>query len=141
MGGASIGVSTPSPDARVLVRVAGQDSNGQINPAIDFEGGTFTAPVGTCMTCSPYDATLLQFVYGGTNAIKMTGNSSASATFYAPQAPATLLGNDALYGAIIANTLEVAGNANIYYDNELQNHGFTTGQPIMTAFSWKNKNN
>ena len=141
-GGASIGVSTPSQDAQVVVRIAGKDSAGHnIDPAIDFVGGTFTAPVGTCVTCSKYDAALLQFVYGGTNSILMKGNSSASATFYAPNSPATLIGNDNLYGAIIADTIEVAGNASIYYDTTLQTTAMTRGNPIMTAFSWKNKNN
>ncbi len=146
-GGASIGVSTPSQDAQVIVRIAGENKDAvtgqisQVNPAINFVGGTFTAPVGTCATCSAYDAALLQFVYGGTNSIVMKGNSSASATFYAPNSPATLNGDDSLYGAIIANTIEVAGNANIYYDNTLKTASMTKGNPIMTAFSWKNKNN
>ncbi|HET9831670.1 MAG TPA: pilus assembly PilX N-terminal domain-containing protein [Vicinamibacterales bacterium] len=141
-GGASIGVSTPSQDAQVVVRIAGKDNNNNnIDPAINFVGGTFTAPVGTCATCSKYDAALLQFVYGGTNSILMKGNSSASATFYAPNSPATLIGDDNLYGAIIADTIEVAGNASIYYDTTLQTASMTKGQPIMTAFSWKNKNN
>jgi hypothetical protein len=141
-GGASIGVSTPSQDAQVVVRIAGKDSAGNnIDPAIDFAGGTFTAPVGTCATCSKYDAALLQFVYGGTNSIKMTGNSSASATFYAPRAPAVLRGDDSLYGAIIADTIEVAGNASIYYDQTLKKASMTKGNPIITSFSWKNKNN
>jgi hypothetical protein len=141
-GGASIGVSTPSQDAQVVVRIAGKDSNNNnIDPAINFVGGTFTAPVGTCATCSKYDAALLQFVYGGTNGITMKGNSSASATFYAPNSPATLMGDDSLYGAIIANTIEVAGNASIYYDTTLKTASMTKGNPIMTSFSWKNKNN
>jgi hypothetical protein len=140
-GGASIGVSTPSQDGQVVVRVAGKDSNGNIDPAINFVGGTFTAPVGTCATCSKYDAALLQFVYGGTSSILMKGNSAASATFYAPNSPATLTGNDSLYGAIIANTIEVSGNANVYYDQTLKQTSMTKGNPIMTAFSWKNKNN
>ena len=141
-GGASIGVSTPSQDAQVVVRIAGKDSNNNsIDPAINFVGGTFTAPVGTCATCSKYDAALLQFVYGGTNSIVMKGNSSASATFYAPKSPATLTGDDNLYGAIIADTIEVAGNASIYYDTTLKTASMTKGNPIMTAFSWKNKIN
>jgi len=71
----------------------------------------------------------------------MTGNSSASATFYAPKAPAVLRGDDSLYGAIIADTIEVAGNASIFYDQTLKKASMTKGNPIVTSFSWKNKNN
>jgi hypothetical protein len=141
-GGSSIGVSTPSPTSKVVVRVSGQDSSGTIDPAINFDGGTYASPVGTCgALCSAYDATLLQFVYGGTSTIVMTGNSSASATFYAPNAPATLKGTADLYGAIVANTITVSGSMNIHYDQQLQALAWTHGAPMQTAFSWRNKNN
>jgi hypothetical protein len=142
-GGSSIGVSTPSASAKVVVRVSGQDSTGAtIDPAINFDGGTYAAPVGTCgLACDPFDATLLQFVYGGTSNIVMTGNSSASATIYAPNAPATLKGTSDLYGAIVANTIDVAGDMNIHYDQQLSALAWTHGVPMMTAFSWRNKNN
>ena len=141
-GQASIGVSTPSADAKVIVRVSGQDGSGHpIDPAINFDGGTYAAPVGTCGTCSQYDAALLQFVYGGTNSIVMTGNSAASATIYAPNAPATLKGTADLYGAIVAKGITVAGDMNVHYDQQLKSLAWTHGSPMMTAFSWKNKNN
>jgi hypothetical protein len=140
-GGSSIGVSTPAPDAKVVVRVSGQDTSGPIDPAINFDGGTYAAPVGTCTTCSAYDATLLQFVYGGSSTVVMTGNSAASATIYAPNAPATLKGTSDLYGAIVANTIQVSGDMNIHYDQQLQSLAWTHGVPMQTAFSWKNKNN
>jgi hypothetical protein len=141
-GGSSIGVSTPAPDAKVVVRVSGKDSSGTvIDPAINFDGGTYAAPVGTCTICSQYDAALLQFVYGGTASIVMTGNSAASATIYAPNAPATLKGTADLYGAIVAQTINVAGDMNIHYDQQLQALAWTHGSPMQTAFSWKNKNN
>jgi len=141
-GGSSIGVSTPSPNAKAVVMVSGKDSTGStIDPAINFDGGTYAAPVGTCTTCSAYDATLLQFVYGGTSTVVMTGNSSASATIYAPNAPATMKGTSDLYGAIVANTIDVTGSMNIHYDQQLQSLAWTHGAPMMTAFSWRNKNN
>ena len=142
-GGASIAVSTPSPTAKVVVRVSGQDSSGNaIDPAINFDGGTYAAPVGTCgALCSQYDATLLQFVYGGPNSIVMTGNSAASATIYAPNSPATLKGTSDLYGAIVSQTITVSGDMNIHYDQQLQALAWTHGSPMQTAFSWKNKFN
>jgi hypothetical protein len=140
-GGSSIGVSTPAPDAKVVVRVSGKDTSGPIDPAIDFDGGTYAAPIGTCTTCSMYDATLLQFVYGGTSTVVMTGNSAASATIYAPNAPATLKGTADLYGAIVGKTIEVVGSMNIHYDQQLQALAWTHGAPMQTAFSWRNKNN
>ena len=141
-GGSSIGVSTPAPDAKVVVRVSGKDSSGSvIDPAINFDGGTYAAPIGTCTTCSMYDAALLQFVYGGSASVVMTGNSAASATIYAPNAPTLLKGTSDLYGAVVGKTITVAGDMNIHYDMQLQALAWTHGAPMQTAFSWKNKNN
>jgi hypothetical protein len=141
-GGSSIGISTPSPSAKVVARVSGLNPDGTpISTPIDFAGGTYAAPVGTCATCSQYDATLLQFVYGGTQGIVMTGNSAASATIYAPNASASLQGTSDLYGAIVSQTITVVGSMNIHYDDQLQALAWTHGSPMQTAFSWKNKNN
>jgi hypothetical protein len=141
-GQSSIGISTPSKDAEVVVRVAGKDSSGEIDPAINFNGGTYAAPVGTCgAACSAYNAALLQFVYGGTKTVNFQGNSSASATIYAPNAPMTLVGTEDFYGAVLGKTIEVAGDASVFYDQALGGVSWTVGQPMMTAFSWKNKNN
>jgi len=139
-GQASIAVSTPSPSDRVIVRVGGTDNTGSpVTNAISFDGGSVSAPL--CASCSPFDASLMQFVYAGSGNITFAGNPASSATFYAPNAAATLNGDDNFYGALVSNTIKVTGNANIFYDQQLAGTGWTHGVPMMTAFSWKNANN
>jgi hypothetical protein len=115
---------------------------------MDFQGGaaasdaTFGAVQG-CQACSPYDASLLGFYYGGTGAISMVGNSSAAATVYAPNAAATFSGTSDLYGSIVSKTLFIDGGGggpngiSINFDQSLSGTGVTAGAPMLASFSWK----
>jgi hypothetical protein len=136
-GGSTVGISATGPTQGVLVNVVGKNpDNTNIATPIDFVGGTF-ASVSGCTSCSNYDASMLQFVYGGTGAIQMTGNSGAAATFYAPNASFTLNGNTDLYGSVLASRVDNTGNANLYYDRRLGRDFYVAGHPMASDFTWK----
>jgi len=144
-GGASIGVSATSPTQKVVVDIVGKDSSGTAiaNP-LDLSGGTFAGVTGTgattvsaCATCSDFDASVLQFVYGGTGSVDLGGNSGAAAAFYMPNASVTLHGNVDLYGSVVANTFNDVGNASLYYDSKLAGSLFVPGNPVIGTFTWK----
>jgi hypothetical protein len=136
-GGSSIGASATSSAQAVIVDVVGKDSMGNtLATPIDLTGGTYTAVTG-CATCSAYDASILQFVYGGTSEVKMAGNSNAAATFYAPNALVTFSGTSDLYGSLLANTINEVGSGNIHYDRRLQHDFWVAGSPMIGTFTWK----
>jgi hypothetical protein len=99
-------------------------------------GGTYAAVQG-CATCSNFDASMLQFIYGGTGAVKMTGNSGAAATFYAPNAAVTFSGTADLYGSILGNRIDNVGSGSIHYDRRLQHDFYVAGHPMSGTFTWK----
>jgi hypothetical protein len=135
-GGSTIGASATSSTQGVLVNVIGKDNTGaDLAMAIDFQGGTYTAVTG-CATCSAYDASILQFVYGGSGEIKMAGNSNAAATFYAPNSSTTFVGTANLYGSILAKRLNETGSGNIYYDQRLAHDFYIAGHPMVGSFTW-----
>jgi hypothetical protein len=113
------------PAAKVILNVAG---TGQTTP-IDLTGGS--------VTNSSMAAQNLQILYGGTGTIQVNGNSSSAEMIYAPNAAATLNGNSSFYGSIVTATLNVPGNASLYFDNSLTSKFFTVGNPMMSSFSWK----
>jgi hypothetical protein len=136
-GGSTIGIKATGPTQGVLVDVVGKNpDNTSIDTPIDFVGGTFASVTG-CATCSNYDASMLQFVYGGTRSIKLTGNSGASATFYAPNATLELSGNTDLYGSVLAKRISNTGNAPIHYDRRLGRDFYVAGHPMASDFTWK----
>lgn len=136
-GGSTVGISATGPTQNVLVNVVGKNpDNTNIATPIDFVGGTF-ASVSGCTGCSNYDASMLQFVYGGTGTIQMTGNSGAAATFYAPNADFQLNGNTDLYGSVLAKRVFNNGNANLYYDRRLGRDFYVAGHPMASDFTWK----
>ena len=94
----------------------------------------------TCESCSQYDASLLEIIYGGTGTAALQGHPTAAAVFYMPNAYVSFGGNSGLNGALIASTLSIngGGNAlNINYDQSLSGKGQTASAPMVTAFSWK----
>jgi type IV pilus assembly PilX-like protein len=136
-GGSTIGVSATSPTQSVVVDIVGKDNTGAVLAApLDLTGGTYVSPVG-CATCSNFDASMLQFVYGGSGAVDFGGNSGAAAAFYMPNAAVTIHGNVDVYGAIVANTVNDLGNASIFYDSDLSGSLYVAGQPVIGTFTWK----
>ena len=88
-------------------------------------------------SCSQYEASLMQLVYGGAQEIYMKGNSDAAATIYAPNAVGVFEGSVAFYGSIIAKKLTLQGNFKLHYDTSLSGAGMTAGPPMISSFSWK----
>jgi Tfp pilus assembly protein PilX len=138
-GGAEIKVAATATDQAVLVNIAGKNpDNSNIATPVDLVGGTFAAAdVSGCASCSVYDASMLQFVYGGAGEVKMAGHTGAAATIYAPNAAFTLEGTADLYGSILAKTVNIAGSANIHYDRRLAEDFYVMGRPMVGTFTWK----
>jgi Tfp pilus assembly protein PilX len=136
-GHSTIGIKATSPSQGAIIGVVGKNPDGStIATPIDFTGGSYTSVSG-CASCSAYDASMLQIVYGGTAEMKMTGNSGAAATIYAPNALFTLSGTADIYGSVLANRINNTGNANIHYDRRLSHDFYVVGHPIMGTFNWK----
>jgi hypothetical protein len=108
----------------VVFKVAGV---GDTTP-IDLSGGGITN--------TSYTPSNMQFIYGGTGTISLTGSSAISATVMAPNAPAVLNGTGDFYGAIITSTVSGGGNAAIHYDRNLAKQAVTQGNPVLHQFSW-----
>jgi hypothetical protein len=92
---------------------------------------------GGSVTNATYNPTALQFIYGGTGAVKLAGGSASAALLYAPQATVTIVGNADFYGAVVAGKVTDMGVAAIHYDRSLQNSATTAGNPMMDEFNWK----
>ena len=108
----------------VIFKVAGV---GQTTP-LDLAGGAVSNP--------SYNPTNLQFIYGGTGTLKLTGNSATAALVMAPNAAAELNGTGDFYGALISKTVSGGGNAAIHYDRNLQKYAMTQGNPVLHQFTW-----
>ena len=109
----------------VVFKIAGV---GDTNPLVINGNGIVNT------TFKPTD---LEFVYGGTGEVKLAGGEQTSALIYAPQATASFTGGSDLYGAVVVKQLTATGGAAIHYDRNLSNSGFTAGNSMMSAFTWK----
>jgi Tfp pilus assembly protein PilX len=109
----------------VIFKVVG---DGDATP-INLAGGDVSNP--------SFDPSNLQFIYGGTDLVRVRGSSTTSAMIYAPNADTALSGNSDFYGAIVTRTLSATGGVGIHYDRRLQNTMLTTGNTTMSRFSWK----
>jgi hypothetical protein len=136
-GGSTLGISATSSTQAAVVGIIGKNpDNSAIDTPVDFTGGTYASVVG-CASCSVYDASMMQIVYAGTGEIKMTGNSGAATTIYAPNALFTLSGTADIYGSVLAKRVNNTGNANIHYDQRLKHDFYVAGNPLMGTFNWK----
>lgn len=139
-GGGFIAVKASAPNQAVIVNLAGKNPDGSnMATVMDFGGATGGgyANDSTCAGCSQFDASMLQFVYGGSGAINMKGNSAAAATFYAPNAAITMNGTADLYGSLLGATVNNTGNANIHYDRRLSHDFFVEGAQSLGTFTWR----
>lgn len=139
-GGGTIAVQATASNQSVIVNLAGKNADGtSMATVMDFggnSGGSF-ANNSTCTGCSQYDASMLQFVYAGSGAISMKGNSAAAATFYAPNAAVTMKGTADLYGSLLGGTVNNIGNASIYYDRRLSHDFYVEGAQTLGTFTWR----
>ena len=136
-GGSTVSVAATSPSQGAIIGIVGKNPDGtSIATPLDFTGGTYAAVSG-CATCSAYDASMLQILYGGTGTIAMTGNSGAAATIYAPNSQFNLSGTADIYGSVLAKRMNETGSGNIHYDRRLQRDFYVVGHPIIGTFSWQ----
>ena len=108
----------------IVFKVAGVGSG----TPIDLGGGIISNPT--------YNPSNMQFIYGGTGNISLTGNAATAATVMAPNAAAQLNGTGDFYGALIAATVSGGGNSAIHYDRNLLKGAVTQGNAILHQFSW-----
>jgi hypothetical protein len=113
----------------VIIKVAGNNlSNNQA--AIDLASNSISN--------TTYNPQNLQFQYGGTGTVNISGGAGASAVVYAPHATASFQGGGTIYGAVITAKVTDMGGASVFFDTNLYNSGKTDGNPVMDQFTWKN---
>jgi hypothetical protein len=109
----------------VVLNIAGAS---QPTP-IDFSGGS--------VTNGGFDPSKFQVLYAGNGNIKLVGGASTAMMIYAPAANASFPASNAtFYGSIMAQDVSANG-AQIHYDRHLSTLFFTTGNHMMSTFSWK----
>jgi len=113
----------------VIIRVAGANLNNN-QAAIDLASNSISN--------TTYNPQNLQFVYGGTGTVNISGGASSSAVVYAPNATASFAGGGTIYGAVITAKVTDMGGANVFFDTNLYNSGKIDGNPVMDQFTWKN---
>jgi hypothetical protein len=123
IGNSTIVVDGPGP---IVFKVAGVNQT----TAIDFTGGTISN--------TSFDPAAMQFLYGGTGNVKLTGGADTSGLVVAPNASVSISGGGDFYGAVIAGTVTGTGGAAIHYDRSLQRRFMTEGNPVLHQFTWKN---
>jgi len=139
-GGGTIAVVASATNQSLLINLVGKNPDGTDMPVVmDFGGnsGGHFANDSTCTGCSVYDASMLQFIYAGTQTMKFRGTTGAAATFYAPNAAVEFNGTADLYGSILGKTVTNGGNANIHYDRRLSHDFYVEGAQMLGTFTWK----
>jgi hypothetical protein len=110
----------------VIIKIKGEG----VTTPLDLSGGGVSNP--------SMDPQKLQFVYGGTGDIKITGGTDTAALVYAPNASGAFTGDSTnFYGAIVTKYVTSMGGFSLFYDRRLQNMVMTGGPPMMTSFTWK----
>lgn len=66
--------------------------------------------------------------------IKIAGGGNFSGVIYAPNGSVSLRGDGAMWGSVVAEDIELTGNANFHYDESLGN--LSGGNPFRVS-SWK----
>jgi hypothetical protein len=109
----------------VFMNVVG---TGKATP-IDFSGGSTSNLT--------FDPAKFQILYGGNGAVKLTGGTASSAMVYTPNASIGLSGGTDFYGSVIGATVSDSGGVHIHYDRSLGGSFGTSGNRMLTSFTWK----
>jgi hypothetical protein len=120
-GGAAVIVDS----GPVFMNVVG---TGQGTP-IDFSGGSTSNLT--------FDPSKFQILYGGSATVRLSGGTSTSSMVYAPNASINLSGGTDFYGSVIGATVNDSGGVRIHYDRTLGGSFGTTGNRMLTSFTWK----
>jgi len=76
-------------------------------------------------------------IYVDGSSISMSGNSQFYGGIYAPAAAATFSGNAKIYGAVMANTVNLTGNGQTHYDEDVKTTVSAGGSGTeVTILSW-----
>ncbi len=94
----------------VIANLAGASLSGG-NPAMDLSGGSIQNPSGIPAN--------LQFAYGGSNGVNLTGGSGSYAIVYAPNALINMSGGSDFFGSVIGSTVTYSGRTAFHYDRHL----------------------
>jgi hypothetical protein len=120
-----VGNAKITANGKVIIKIAGTG----VTTPISLTGGS--------VLNNTYLPSNMQIVYGGTGNVEITGGTSTASLIYAPNANITLTGNSDFYGAVVGGRVSVPGSANIYYDTGLAATTMTSGQPVMSSFTWR----
>lgn len=94
-----------------------------------FNGGTSALTANQPASCIIWGTKTT-----GTQNIAIAGNGVLSAVVYAPQGSVRINGNGDVCGSVVANNINVVGNASFHYDESLAN--MDTGNPYGIT-SWR----
>jgi hypothetical protein len=94
----------------VAVNLAGASLSGN-GAAMVVSGGSIENP--------SHIPANLQFAYGGSHGINLTGGSDSYATVYAPNALVNMRGGSDFFGSIIGSSVTASGGTAIHYDSNL----------------------
>jgi Tfp pilus assembly protein PilX len=94
-----------------------------------FNGGSTAATANQPASCQIWGTKTT-----GTQNIAIAGNGVLSAVVYAPQGAVKINGNGDVCGSVVANNINVVGNAAFHYDEALAN--MDTGNPYGIT-SWR----
>lgn len=92
---------------------------------IHHGSGDFTAAGGSIVNGDQL-ASQLEVKSASTGVVKFAGSSDFVGTVFAPQAEFKSVGNAAVFGSIVADTLDISGNGNLHYDVALGAGGATS---------------
>jgi hypothetical protein len=84
-----------------------------------------------------YDPSKFQILYGGSGTVRLSGGTSTSVMVYAPSASINLSGGTDFYGSVIGASVNDSGGVRIHYDRSLGSSFGTTGNRMLTSFTWK----
>ena len=104
------------------------------------EGDGVTAPInltGGTISNASYVSSDLQFIYGGTGDVTVSGGVESSALIYAPNGDVTVTGNADFYGSVIGGTVTIPSGAAIHYDRALGTTLFKPSNVSLTTFNWE----
>jgi Tfp pilus assembly protein PilX len=102
------------------------NASGSATP-INLTGGTIANNGGTPNS--------LTFIYNGTDGVNLGAGAAMFATVYAPNAPVTLSGNFATYGAIVGASYNFSGSGHVVYDSSLASSATHVPIPVTSVAS------
>jgi Tfp pilus assembly protein PilX len=114
----------------VVVNIAGGPPSSPVGTPLDLTGGGLINTTG-------FNASSLQFIYGGSGTINIKGGANATGVIYAPKSTLSIAGGSTWYGAVIAGSMTNMGGATINYDQNLQKQAATVGSWMLDSFTWK----